>query len=67
MKNNMNARADMDKEKGHGIPATALCRTAPGFIIMASAARKGLGRLAVVVPGFATIILFLLTVQNQNW
>jgi hypothetical protein len=63
----MNASAEMDKEKGHGILATAFWMTAPGLIIIASAARKGLGCLAVVVPGFATINLFLLALQNHNW
>jgi hypothetical protein len=61
MKNSMNASAEMDNEKGQGILATAFWRTELGFIIIASAARKGFGCLAVVVPGFATMKFFLLT------
>jgi hypothetical protein len=66
MKNSMNASAEIHKEKGHGILATAFWRTAPGFIIIANAARNGLGRLAVVVPGFATINHFLLTFRTRT-
>jgi hypothetical protein len=65
MKNSINASAEIAREKGHGIPATVFFKTAPGFIIMVSAARQGMGCFAVVVLRFAAIKL-LLTVQNQT-